>query len=651
MYRIIRDNLISPQRIVFIFLILIITYLWWTISREIDLKIAWGGFSPIGWVCKSFMPDNFVRDFPQGDEDYDKSAFMHIYKIAHSYLGIPPETLLPIIIFFEIAFLSYAIYILTRTLFPTSSHIVAFLTVVVTLFSYSSYMELARFRLIFFEGQYYAVADALRFLAIAMFLKNRPTFSFLLLAGSFVTHPIKGIIAFCFILATYLFNPKGIITKNALKGIAIFLVICIGWLLLTFNMTNFSETSIPKKLWFELTKLNCFHWYPVDYGLFSQYHEERFIPFLSFILLLTYYIRQTKGFRDMDKKVIAGVLVSIILIITGILFSVLDVSTTLVKLSLHRASELVIMIGLIYIIHGLWSEMESKQLWRKIIAASILISPFILKPGFPLLYSILLTSPTWGSIIKKEKRDIGKWIVTVLSIGSIILIGIYAIAGMSGKWTSAAYTGFGSRLFIYTALLFGLLFIFIAVLKRYNIKTWATQLVVLLLITGLALNWAKQQVMSSKQVRLASDYKQVQLWARDNTPRDALFMQDPTIYYGWRDYSQRSSFGNLREWLATSWMYNSDANAFYEGMKRFNEFDIDINKYIYPKPNIHKFPIFSRAVKERFYSLGDEWRLDLVKRYGIDYFVMEKNEMKTSSQMLTAYENEHFIVLSVSPAN
>ena len=68
----------------------------------------------------------------------------------------------------------------------------------------------------------------------------------------------------------------------------------------------------------------------------------------------------------------------------------------------------------------------------------------------------------------------------------------------------------------------------------------------------------------------------VQLWAKNNTANDALFMPDPTHYYGWRDFSERSSFGNLRDWGYSSFAYNSDYEIYLEGKKRLAEFGFDI---------------------------------------------------------------------------
>ena len=122
-------------------------------------------------------------------------------------------------------------------------------------------------------------------------------------------------------------------------------------------------------------------------------------------------------------------------------------------------------------------------------------------------------------------------------------------------------------------------------------------------------------------------------------------MVDPTIYYGWRDYSQRSSFGDLRSWLF-NWANSNDIRTYKEGIKRFNEFSIPLDPYI-EAPSIEKFARLSQAVQDKYYHIGDDWRMELSKRYGINHFVLIKSKMNAGSRLNVSYENKHFAVLSI----
>ena len=154
---------------------------------------------------------------------------------------------------------------------------------------------------------------------------------------------------------------------------------------------------------------------------------------------------------------------------------------------------------------------------------------------------------------------------------------------------------------------------------------------------------------SDEELSISQSYKDVQLWAQSNSPEDALFMTDPSLGYSWRDYSRRSSFGTLREWLFSGWLYESNFEIYQEGMRRFNYLSINVNNYFHENPPALGWHKLRKKVKERYYSFGDDWRMDLASRYGIDYFVMIKGEMNKPSKMPVAFENQYFVVLSLVP--
>ena len=99
-----------------------------------------------------------------------------------------------------------------------------------------------------------------------------------------------------------------------------------------------------------------------------------------------------------------------------------------------------------------------------------------------------------------------------------------------------------------------------------------------------------------------------QLWAKKNTPKDSLFQVDPSHYYGWRDYSERSSLGNLREWGFTSIAYKSDLNTYKKGIKLIEKFGIDLSKIYHQDIKIDgSFELnknLSKIVKDKYYSMG-----------------------------------------------
>jgi hypothetical protein len=146
---------------------------------------------------------------------------------------------------------------------------------------------------------------------------------------------------------------------------------------------------------------------------------------------------------------------------------------------------------------------------------------------------------------------------------------------------------------------------------------------------------------------LGEAYLHAQLWAKEHTDPDALFMADPTIYYGWRDFSQRSSFGNLREWLHTSWLYDSKKSNYDEGLRRASEFGYISPDYLGETPPLSGFDKIDKLVGENFYSYDESQFLNLSKKYKVNYIVMKKNRMTLHLHFPVVFENNFFIIYKI----
>ncbi|GAB2912767.1 hypothetical protein GCM10027278_36820 [Paralcaligenes ginsengisoli] len=127
-------------------------------------------------------------------------------------------------------------------------------------------------------------------------------------------------------------------------------------------------------------------------------------------------------------------------------------------------------------------------------------------------------------------------------------------------------------------------------------------------------------------------------------------MVDPTIYYGWRDFSSRSSFGNLREWLHTSWLYDSRKANYLEGKKRFDELGIDLGPYLHTySPNqLAGFDKLNGDVLKRFYNMDPDWFTNMSTKYGIDYLVLSRQAIHKKYPFQSVFENHSFIVYKLA---
>jgi hypothetical protein len=627
---------------------------WLAWVNDLQLVYAMKGFSPVAWVYKTMHAGEFALDFPGGIDNYARSAFMHVYPAANA-LGIAPETLQPIIVAFEIVLFSWAIWTLCRVLRPEAPAIVVVLVVVLAIATPVRNMNVANFPQPYFVGQYYNVADALRIFGLVMVLRHRPLAAAALLAASFTTHPTMGLMGLACAAAMQLVRPRQIVTPRFLAAGGLFALIAGGWLWLQFRTAAVSGGQIPLQDWLALTRAFSYHWYPVDNGLFAARGHFVLLPFVSFLLLLGYYWPRRDRGSDVTTMALAGVLAMLGLSLVGLVISAVVPVPVLIKLALQRSNDLVIMIGLVYVVAGLWRDIEAAPWWRWAVAAPVLVSLCRAKsslwpsavPEFPLLWSmalsIVLVSPSWLRVLRRQWESAADWVVAGLAI---TVSGL----GVSYLWTGLAtganpYFLFGGRRAL---LLLGVFLLLGAGVARWFDKRLLAGLTVaaVVAVTLLGLKEKAHHFASEGDAAVAGGYLQAQVWARDHTPANALFMTDPTIYYGWRDYSRRSSFGNLREWLHTSWIYDSNVERYRDGLRRFNEFNIDLGQYLQAKPPLAAMGLLTSAVKERYYSASDEWRLALAQRYGIGYFVLRRAEMAYTSRLPVAYQNEHFIILA-----
>ncbi len=625
----------APPWVIVVLLGITAVAVWWSYTREIDAYIALRGFSPIAWVYQLAYPGNFVLDFPSGIENYRLSAFMHVYPAAFR-VGISPEALLPVVVGVEIVLLSIALFALCRTLLPNAPLPVPALVIVYAIASSARDINLAHFTQPYFFGQYYNVADALRILGLVMVLKSRPVAAAVLLGASFVTHPTMGLMGVLCAAAMQLMTPREILTRRFLAAAAAYLAITGAWLLFQFGGVTVSGGSIPLRVWLEMTQMFNTHWYSVDHGFLTSKARLAFLPFFSFLLLFAYYWTKAGPLTQISTKALAGIVAMLGISLVGLAISFFAPAPFLVKLALHRANDLVLSIGIVYVVNGLWRDLTADTWWQRALAATVLLSPWFVRP-FPMLVTVALAAPAWFRALGRRGASANDWVVAALTIGAVLLSTLYFAVGI---WTGLSPSSFLRE--PGPLWLFAIVLLVCAVFAgRFGSRT--VQRVALVAAFVLALGWANDKA-GTRGLARERDYLHAQAWAREHTPINALFMTDPTIYYGWRDFSRRSSFGNLREWLHTSWLYDSSFERYTEGMRRFGEFNIDLRPYLRMRPpDAAQIPL-TEELRKRYYAASDDWRVDFARRNGVDFFVFQRKHMIGATSLKVVYENENFMI-------
>ncbi|MDP3163924.1 MAG: hypothetical protein Q8N06_00540 [Hydrogenophaga sp.] len=622
-------------------LILVCIKVWATRSENINWDIALSGFSPIDWVNHFKFASNFVSDFPSGSHSYNASLFMHAYKLADSLLGMEAELLLPGVILFEMLFMGFASVIFFRALIPAAVPIAAFVFAILVVNSGSRSMELAGFGGPFFWGLYYNFADGMRLLALALVLQRRFFVAALLFVLSVTTHPIMGVMGGIFALGCFMsVRQKGDINKIFVSS-AVFLLLAGGWWFHQLQNVDVASTSIPSQIWISFSRAFNYHFYPVANGLLTFEFERRFLPFLALLLLATFYVFRIPVPERTRNGILAGGGMLLVVTMAGLAISHWSGSPGLIRLTLTRASDMLILVNLAVVVAGLLSELEKGRFVQAALASGLLLAPFI-GPPVPVAYVLLIVVSQLPFLRPENFTRNDKAALALVVAFSVFLLTYYQLGfvhldyetiyfGHKQLWLTTLYVAIG-------VLVADLVRPFSVILRQVGV------IAVVVLIFSKSLYWGGTVNIGPRDKPMGEAYLSAQLWAKENTASTALFLVDPTIYYGWRDFSQRSSFGNMREWLHTSWLYDSKRDNYDEGLRRAAEFGYSPPDYLNESPPLKGFDKIDAVVGARFYSSDADWFRALAKKYSLDYIVMKKERVKARLLLPVAYENEFFVI-------
>lgn len=167
-----------------------------------------------------------------------------------------------------------------------------------------------------------------------------------------------------------------------------------------------------------------------------------------------------------------------------------------------------------------------------------------------------------------------------------------------------------------------------------------------LLVTGTAL------FQDRRPVRLADqELVEVQLWAKRNTSRDAVFLLPLADYgFGWRVFSERASAGTPREWLHYAILYSRDQARLEEGTRRVALFGVDADQWFSDHPELGAGSSLVRELAARFAEMSDREVLGVVAELDVDYVVFERPHERSPSCFAPMFENDTFSVAQPTPS-
>jgi hypothetical protein len=663
-------------------------------TRDIQLKIAYKGWGPQDYVAQKMKPENFKRNWPSGIMNYDLSLLMRVYYYLAKYLDISPTiTVYPYMVI-QIFLFTLSITIISKTLFR--DNVVIFLCVVVILNSYLPGLDLARFATRGFGGYlsypvFYGYAVAFSIFGITYFIRKDYTLCFVFVALSIYSHLAIGLFTLMFIAAYIIYAPRLFMNKYFLGRLILFLMIVAPLIWLVLFDGHHSVSTVPVEKWLKSMKLFSFHWFPLTMKLFTINAGREFFPTLIVIVLLFIALRYQSLNDERLKKIVAGLAMCSAATICGVIFSDVIPIPALIKLSMQRSSGLITFFGILFFVNYLWEKIERGQVLSSFVAMYALLALFFSLPANSLLFPILILL---YSDIKEGHagwlRLSGNWFK--IACGACLLV--FVMLGFLG-WASSGmgYLG-GNRLLvigrkaselIWEPILYfnpfyglkvhndgiaidsfvagllvsaGLCGVFFVIGdRRVKLRSYIGIIFLSIIALGSVYHVHRSEYLRwhVRNARIAMDYLEVQMWAKKKTAVDALFMTDPLIHYGWRDFSERSSFGNYREWGYSTIVYRSNYESYREGLQRIREFGVELEKIELDDIKKNKsFPYstkFRGTIRRSYYKMNASALENMCEKYGIDYVVMKRrmiastHKLKLLKRFKIVYQNNNFIVL------
>ena len=612
-------------------LLLLVGFAYWlTQIKFLEIYLSSIGSSPFHYINVVLDPLLNKIDWPTGTRNLGKSLPINIYKLFEKnnfYL----LNLMKTYMLFEVYLLLFAHYFFFTTLIKKDLSILALIFTLIVSLSTFQFMNLARFGFPYIWGLYYSIAAALNVIGLCLAIRNKPWSAAIIFFLNIATHPI--IALFGVISASIIVIFRGFEAIKRFLVPAFFLCIfSLFWFFLNFSSSEITSGAIPKEDWISLSKIFQSHWYPFYIGVFSRTSESHFLPTVSLMLL---YVISCSKIKNKDfilyKEINIIVICLSIITILGLIISHYEVSPFLIKLSLPRASSLLVVVALVPIIYFLWMEFISGSIIKKSLAIIILLSPFIgyADRGFYLSLSILFSSIYLVHSVKDTKL-----IKLILPIFSFVLaLVIFLAAILYGYHKNIFPTNFSFWLFLSL----------IIILSLFNFSR--LKLILLIGYVCIAIptmNFDKNFKRFENKKKLSM--YELQRWTKKNTNKIDLIMLNPDYYGGWRDISERASFGTVNEWLHNAWIYDSNFKIYQEGVRRFSLLGLNLQNY-YSLNRNQALRQIRIDTKKSYYNKKNQWFKNMSDKENIKYFVFEKKNMKKNRYNLHCpYENKHYVI-------
>lgn len=613
----------------------------WYAARDVVLQTALFGFTPVGMMHPTeFMPD-FAADFPNGEGEMMKSLVGRAYLLLGT-LGLPERLSAMAMIAAEAAIMMAGAFWLAR---KTSPHLPVWTALAAAVLMSTGTIASADFARWFhpYYGSVYNFAFGLGFAALAATLDKRLILGGVLIGLCATVHPIIalfiGIAMGLAVLSTIRSYSAGAILSGVIAAAAVFAL----WYLVAYRGASITAGSIDNETFTTLTRLMSFHWHPIGLGIFGARAWEVLLPFCALGIVFAAALALGQARPAVTDRQVATAVVGLFLIsLAGLWLSETTTNPVLIKLALHRSSLGLLLLAAIVSVPRLMALAVTGPLVPAIVAGGLLLLPFWRGHGLPVagaaLFGIMVAAGLSGSIDRRGR--------------SLLIASLIAVAGVCVAlffWGHAGAIILDVRATLGSIDTFGFVAALAVMMAARLLRTPA--LAAGAIVIGVAV-WAHQiNPMRDPEIRAKAEmFLEVQEWARASTPRGSVFMLDPAQSYAWRQYAQRPSFGTLREWLYSGWIYNTRPQTLEEGLRRAGLLGVSRSD-LEPAPGqtgADQYAVIVARARSA-YAAMDAAALDrFAADNKISYFVFERASRPDLSTLTVVFENEQFAVVKPS---
>ena len=579
--------------------------------------------------CQLYPGDYYVdtiRFFP--------SVYPYIMALLSGFLGLEKLHFIFYILFKYLLFLSC--YELSRSLFNSrkTALITMFLFAFSPLITMNSLMGHDPLMKVSFY-QTSAVMPLCLF-ALAMFINKKYIKSFLLLSAIYYINPLKGNFLMAMFIACFvyfwIYREKYICDIKRMRYAFLIFIILMLPGVFWFIKANAADTVRASMYFVSLLR----RWYPGHYfpSQWAAYYWKNLVIFLVyFVFLIRKGIVHCKARRIVEVSIFALVNLWLVAFTFGEILPV----RRIILLQFFRSDVFFVSIGLVFAANYIRILLESRSL-RDILLAGLVIFSFIEFSGPPVagwIIALFLLYEYIKHISGKTAIDTGR-VVFLDNTIAVYVLAVFVIFAMNIILHTAAIT----KILVFLVLL--ALFLIAgknAIKEKYRIFIVSLVLIAVLFPYAWIMEYRllNRSLSNSLEYHLDSDWKDTQIWAKHNTPMDAVFVV-PTYMRGFRVFSERPLFFDWIDAGAMHWRAGfGDEWAKRLGLLGYSMDMIIDYRWFYHYTN-------ERTVRLMYAKFDENFFRALNKRYGVTYVVREK---PFGLDLKPVYENRSFVVYKI----